>query len=137
MKKTIGLLVTVVFVFVGPVLLYPGGSLAKEKTPTVEVSGPVKMVKKASVTIIGKGFKPGQEISILLTDNDGIQSDIGYALDPEPKADASGAWSTKWSCSDFIRRKMVKADKPYNLTVADSDYNPLASTTLSFLEEKK
>jgi len=136
MKKTIGLSVAVMFVFMGWGCSTVGGSGSSEKTPVVEVSGSVKMVRKASVTIMGKGFKPGQELSIILKDKNGVTTDIGYALEPEPKADASGAWSTKWNCDDFIRRKLFKAGE-YQLTVTDADYTPLGSTTLSFIEEKK
>jgi len=136
MKRGVGLLVVVIFAFMAFGCLNAGGFLSGDKTPTVEVSGPVKMVKKATLTIMGKDFKPGQELSIIVTDKNGIPSDIAYALKPEPKADASGAWSTKWECDDFIKRKLVKAGE-YTLTVTDADYSPLASTSLSFVEEKK
>jgi uncharacterized membrane protein YkvI len=40
----------------------------------------VKMSKKAKITIMGAGFKPGQEIRLLFTDVGGVEADIGYAL---------------------------------------------------------
>jgi hypothetical protein len=135
MKKGIGLTVMMVLVFGGFSFLYSHGSAAGQAAPTVELSGPVKMSKKASVPIQGKGFKPGQAVGIILTDKDGIQTDIGYALKPEPKADEFGNWSTIWKCGDF--GKLVKPDTAYTLTVTDMDYNPLASTTVSFVKADK
>ncbi len=90
------------------------------------------MSNKATVTLKGKGFQPGQEVNLLFTAKDGIQSDIGYALKPVPKADESGAWSTTWKCGRFIKRKLVDAGKSYKLTATDSEYNPLAHTVVSF-----
>ena len=67
---------------------------SRAEGPKVEVISPVKMSKKATTTIKGQGFKPGQEVNLLFTAKDGIESDIGYALNPAPKADQSGSWST-------------------------------------------
>ena len=131
MKKTFVVLLAMAFVFTGSSFLVPDKIQAGETTPSVEVAGPVKMSKKAKTTIQGKGFKPGMEVSILLTDKNGIQSDVGYALKPAPKADESGAWSTSWSCGRYIDRKLVKAGS-YKITVTDADYNPLADTLVSF-----
>ena len=47
---------------------------------------------------IGVDLEPGQELVVLFTAKDGLQSDIGYALEPPPQADASGAWSSTWKC---------------------------------------
>ena len=100
--------------------------------PTVEVASPVKMSKKATTTIKGQGFKPGQEGNLLFTAKDGIESDIGYALEPAPKADESGTWSTTWKCGRFIARKLVLEGKSYKIAVTDAEYNPLAHTFVSF-----
>ena len=137
MKKTIGMFVVLPFVLVGIIYLNAGECLSSENAPTVEVLGPVKMSKNAKVTIKGKGFKSGQEISILFTDKDGIQSDIGYALKPAPKADASGSWTTTWSCGRFISKKLVKAGGPHEITVTDSEYSPLAYASVSFIKAEK
>lgn len=103
-----------------------------EGPPTLTASGPDILDKKATVVLSGKGFTPGQEITLLFTAADDMQSDIGYALNEAPKADANGNWHAEWECFDFIRRKMVKAGGSYKLTATDSQYTPLAHTMITF-----
>jgi len=115
--------------------LYGSGvthAAGNEGSPTLTVSGPDSMDKKAAVVISGKGFSPGQEINLLLTAEDGMQSDIGYALKDAPNADQNGNWSTTWKCYDFINRKMVKAGSSYKVTATDTSYAPLAHTMITF-----
>ena len=104
--------------------------------PIVQAAEPIKMDKKAKVAINGSGFKPGQEVYLVFTDKNGIESDIGYALKPAPKADAEGKWTTTWSCGRFIARKLVKAGD-YKLIVTDTEYNPLTETTVTFVQAAK
>ena len=132
MRKIICFLLLVFFVIAGISSMSAGKGMEKKAPSTVEVAGPIKMDKKAKVTIKGKGFKPGEELNILLTDKNGIQSDIGYALKPAPEADETGAWSTTWSCGRYIAKKLVKEGESYKITVTDVDYNPLAHTFVSF-----
>jgi hypothetical protein len=103
-----------------------------EGPPTLTASGPDTMDKKATVMISGSGFTPGQEINLVFTAADDMQSDIGYALKEAPKADANGNWSASWKCYDFIRRKMVKAGGSYKITATDNQYAPLAHTMITF-----
>jgi hypothetical protein len=131
MKKIIGVFMVGMVFSMGFGLMVQSQVFASENKPLVEVAGPVKMDKKAKVTINGKGFRPGQEVIILLTDKNGVKTDIGYALKPAPKADDSGVWTTTWSCGRFISKKLVKKGE-HRLTVTDSDYNPLAHGTVSF-----
>ena len=128
MRKIVCFLILAIFVAVG----YGYSGAADDASPTVAVAAPIKMTKKASATISGKGFKPGQEVNILFMAKDGVQSDIVYALKPAPKSDDAGAWSTTWSCSDFIKRKMVEAGGSYRITVTDDEYNPIAHTDVTF-----
>ncbi len=95
----------------------------------------VTMSKKAKVGLSGQGFKPGEEVAILLTAVDGVVSDIGFALDPQPVADKSGAWTTTWKCGRFIQKKLIKAGT-YTLKAADADYNVLAEATVTFAAGK-
>ena len=104
--------------------------------PTVVMGTPrVPLDKKAEAVIMGKGFQPGQEVFILITDANGIQSDIEYALKPIPKADADGAWTTTWSCGRYVRKKLVK-EGAHVLTVVSTQYEPLASTKVTFYKKK-
>jgi hypothetical protein len=105
--------------------------------PTVMVATPnVKMSSKVKITIVGTGFKPGQEVSLLFTTMDGVQADIGYALKPKPVANKVGAWATTWSAGRYVKRKLVK-EGAYTITVTDSDYNVLAHAPVAFYKAKK
>ncbi|MCK4782719.1 MAG: hypothetical protein KAV87_03135 [Desulfobacteraceae bacterium] len=105
--------------------------------PMVVVATPyVKMGSKAKITIVGTGFKPGQEVSLLFTSADGVQADIGYALKPKPKANKIGAWVTTWSCGRYIKKKLIK-EGAYSITVADTDYNLIDHCPVAFYKEKK
>lgn len=134
MKSILSIWMMASLVFMGCTQLTPGKSRVEGAVPTVDVVSPVKMSKKATVTIKGQGFKPGQEVNLVFTSKDGIQSDIGYALKPAPKVDESGTWSTTWNCGRFISKKLVKAGTPYKIAVTDGEYNPLAHTFVTFSE---
>ena len=103
-------------------------------SPEVSVgAAQVKMSKKAEVVIMGKGFKPDQEINVVLITSDGVQTDIGYALKPAPKPDKTGSWATTWSAGRFVDKKLVKkgANK---LLIFDGEYNQLAQGAVIFSE---
>ena len=111
----------------------PAGDLAAK----VMVANPYqKLDSKAKVTIVGTGFKPGQEVSLLFTSADGVQADIGYALKPAPKANKIGSWVTTWSCGRFIKKKLIKKGA-YTITVTDSDYNVITHAPVAFYAVKK
>lgn len=98
-------------------------------TPSLDLSK-----KETDVKLKGTGFTPDQEIMVLITDVDGIRTDVGWALDPEPKADANGAWETTWDASRFVQRKLVKAGE-YVITVTDADYNEIDAKPVQFSGE--
>jgi hypothetical protein len=131
MKKTMSIITAVIFLFIGCSSMGTGKGQEGGMKPSVELAGPVKLDKKAKTVIQGKGFKPGQELYVVFTDKNAIESDIGYALKPEPKADDAGNWSSTWSCGQFVAKKLVKEGE-FKLTVTDMDYNPLASTMVKF-----
>lgn len=132
MKNTIRVLMAVTLVLMWHFFLNPGGIPAKELQPTVDAVAPVKMSKKAKVTINGKGFNPGQEVTLLFATQDGVETDIGYALKPAPKADRSGSWSTSWDCVRFIRKKLIQVGRPYKITATNREYIPITHTFVSF-----
>ena len=104
--------------------------------PVVVLGTPlVKMSKKSKVVIMGTGFKPGQEVRVLFNTPDGLQSDIGYALKPEPKVNKSGTWGTAWSAGRYVGRKLIKGGV-YTITAADGEYNPLATAPVTFVKPK-
>ncbi len=107
------------------------------KVPTLILVTPeVDLAKETKVKLKGTGFEPGQALVILFTDQNGVPLDIGWALKPEPKADASGELATTWNAKRYIQKKMIKAGE-YTLSVTDADYNELDSKTIKFVGKFK
>jgi hypothetical protein len=98
-------------------------------TPALDLSK-----KETDVKLKGTGFTPGQEIMVLITDVDGVRTDVGWSLDPEPKADANGAWATTWDASQFASKKLIKEGE-YTITVTDADYNEIDAQPVKFSGE--
>jgi len=136
MKKTLlGLLMFVLIIGLIGCANMSGSKSADSPGPSVVMGTPeVPLDKKAEAVIMGKGFQPGQEVYILVTDANGIQSDIEYALKPIPKADAAGEWTTTWSCGRYVRKKLVK-EGSHVLTVVSTNYEPLATTEVTFYKK--
>ena len=134
MKKVIGSLIAVFFVF-GLI----GVCSAADLGPVVTAATPlVKMAKKAPVVLMGTGFKPGEQVNILFVDNEGLQSDVGYAVKPEPKADNSGSWTTTWDAGRYASKKLINPKGgAYKIIATDGEYNPIAQTVVYFQPEKK
>jgi len=129
----------VVFFVVGLVGFSGSGavSLAGDAGPVLSLGTPlVKVEKKVFVVIMGTGFKPGTEFSMVVMDSSGLQTDIGYALKPEPKADAAGTWATTWDASDFFKAKLIKPG-PNKIVVMDAEYVPVAHTVVFFQAAEK
>jgi len=105
--------------------------------PVVVVATPhVVLDNKAEVVVMGTGFQPGKELMFLITDADGVLTDIGSTLKPEPKVDATGTWGTTWEAGGYIKSKLIKKGA-YTITVADSEYNPIALAPVNFYEKPK
>ncbi len=112
-------------------------AVKKEPAPVVAVATPVATIaKKVSVDIMGAGYDPGEEVRILFTDAEGMQTDIGYALEPAPTANKSGAFSTTWQVGEFISAKLVTPGV-FTLTVTNNEFKPLAQTAIAFKEAPK
>jgi hypothetical protein len=143
--------------FIGFDFLTPGQSSAEEKgvkaapaakaAPTAKAAPAAKKVvkkgevkvdpqinllaKNVAIDITGTGFKPNAEVRILLTDLDGMQTDIGYALNPETKTNSTGTFFTIWTADEFIKAKLL-APGAFVLTVTDAEFKPLAETNVFF-----
>ena len=139
MKRCLGCLMAVFFIvgLIGFSVIDSAECLAGDVGRVVTAGTPlVKIEKKVSVILMGSGFKPGEELSMLITDASGLRTDIGYALKPELKADATGTWATTWDASDFLKEKMVNPG-PCKIVVTDAEYNPVAHTVVFFQEAEK
>jgi hypothetical protein len=109
-----------------------GVALAQMNAPV----GPTLMVnpvaapidRKAKVVIMGSGFEPGQEISVLFEDNYGALSVLA-----EVKANERGSWATAWTLGRYTRRGIIE-DGVYAIMAADQDYNTLASCPVGFVK---
>jgi hypothetical protein len=133
MKKVIGGLIAIVMVL-GMLHITSTRSSADETGPKVVIGTPiVQMSKQSKVVILGSGFKPGQEVRLLFTTDDGLQSDIGYALKPEPKANSIGTWATTWDAGRYVARKLVKQGA-YVITATDADYKIIGQVPVSFAQ---
>ena len=100
--------------------------------PSLKVdNSPVDLAKQTKVKIAGTGFQAGQDVNLILYFPDGTKNDVGWALDPAPKADQSGKWKTTLDGKRYIQKKLIKAGD-YKLEAMDADYNKLCSTTIQF-----
>lgn len=110
------------------------GFAGAEGKPTLVVVTPeVDMSKKQTeVKLKGTGFEPGATVMILFVDDEGVTQDVGWALEPEPKADAKGEWATTFDAKRYMEKKLIKAGE-YNIAVADADYNELDAKTVKFV----
>jgi len=133
-----GLMVAILVVSVAGLMGCAAMQAEEESGPMVYNSTPVvKMDRKATfVDLYGTGFAPEEEVRILFTGPDGVQSDVGYALKPEPKVDANGNWVARWNASRYVAKKLIKAGTA-TITVTDAEYNTIATVPVAFWEEKK
>jgi hypothetical protein len=113
------------------ILFTKGDMPASGKQGFVDATKMVKMDDDAVVMINGEGFAPGQEIMILYTDVNGATADLEAYLDPKPKADDSGNWSTIWKSGRYVSKKLIKPGVTA-IRVTDSDYNVLGHASIAF-----
>ena len=113
------------------------GCATTEKKPdlpgTLEILTPeVDLAKQTKVKLKGTGFKPGDAVMMLFYDQNDVPLDVGWALKPEPKADANGEWATTWNAKRYMQKKMIKAGE-YTIAVTDADYNEIDSKMVKFV----
>lgn len=108
-------------------------SSTNQAKPQMSIESEAKLDGKGQLEIIGNGFQPNAEIALLFTTDDGVQSDIGYALEPSLIVGNNGDWKTKWSYGRFVKKKLIKAGV-YELDAVDSEYNQLCKLSITFVE---
>lgn len=116
-----------------PTLAYFAAMSSAAIAQDLKAQGPAALDNKGVLEISGAGFEANAPVVLLFTTADGVTSDIGYALDPEPVADADGNWNTSWSYGRFVKKKLVAAGD-FTLTAADDEFNELATTAIHFGE---
>lgn len=109
------------------------GIAGQDLKPVISVPGSLKLDKKGKVGISGKGFPSGSEVMLLFTTNDGVQADIGYALEPAPVVSKDGDWNTEWSYGRFVAKKLVN-EGSFELAAVDEDFNPLCTLSIQFVK---
>ena len=108
----------------------PGGHLS----PEMVVAGPVPLDAKGKIAISGRHFQAGSEVMLLFTSLDGVQSDIGYALEPAPVVVGDdGTWISNWSYGRYVKKKLVKAGS-YPLVAVDENFDILCETYIEFVQ---
>ena len=105
-------------------------------TMVMQPSHALRLDKKAKVAIMGSGFKPGQEIRLVITQSDGSISDISSQLSPEPKANEFGVWGTTWTVGDYASGEIAKAGV-YILKACDESYQVLTTIPFGYYDVKK
>jgi hypothetical protein len=115
----------------------PFGEVAiAEAGPNVTVAPVPVPYKKGNVWISGSGFKAKQELGIRVMMG-GVLSDISFLVKPRPIANEFGAFSSVWKLNREIRRKLLKANTAYTVTIVDEDGNTVATAPLVFDKAKK
>lgn len=132
------IVLTMTIFSLGCLHIYPAKIFAGELKPVVTLGSPMVMMnKKSQVVIMGTGFKPGQEVKILLTTEDDMQTSLyGTTRPDDPVADKSGTWMTTWTLGNFVSQKVVGAGA-YKLTITDSKYNFITHTPIGFVQAKE
>ncbi len=102
--------------------------------PNVVVSpSAVNLVSGSKIAIMGSGFEAGQQVHLLLRDNNGIVSEVAGALDPAPVANNNGNWGTVFTVGDFSK---VASTGVFSVIAADENYTFLTSAPLGFYVAK-
>ena len=91
------------------------------------------------VWIYGSGFVPGPEVYTLISDSNGVLTDITIPAGKRKDgggtvyplvANEHGAWATEWRIGRFSR-KGVGGEGMFSLLVMDTGFNTLATTPIA------
>ncbi len=86
------------------------------------------------VWVYGGGFSPGVEVNILVTDGNGVVSDITGETSVSPLiANEQGAFATKWTLGRFTR-STVGGENVQTLWIVDQNYKNLAAASIAFCD---
>jgi len=118
---------------IGPL---PGNYFITGLKPNITIAPAPVPYKKGNVYISGSGFKPKQELGIRVMLG-GVLSDISFLVKPRPIANKFGAFSSVWKLNREIRRKLLKANTAYTVTIVDEDGNTVGTAPLVFDKAKK
>ncbi len=101
--------------------------------PTISVSSPVMVLdKNAKLVILGSGYRPGQEVTVLFQDALGVLTNV-----PETAvANERGSWAMVWEMKDYVDKKII-GDGVYAIMAADAKYNIFATTAVGFIDASK
>jgi hypothetical protein len=109
------------------------GAAASAQAAELSLAGPAAMDKEGAIEITGAGFPAEAPVTLLFTTADGVESDITYALDPAPVADAEGNFATTWAYGRFVAKKLVAPGR-FALMATDDSFAPLGETEVVFTE---
>lgn len=81
-----------------------------------------------AMVLLGSGFEPGEQVTILLGDVLGVQTDLSSSegfLDPLPVADEGGNFASKFQVG---RMERVSAEQAWSFTAMDADATEVLAT---------
>ncbi|MFC1893695.1 hypothetical protein ACFLYR_06700 [Chloroflexota bacterium] len=143
MKKLSVVLLTVFLLgllIVGSTQVFGATSSGSASHTLVLSQSVVPLDAKSQIVIMGSGYEPGQEVTLLAHLSGGrapwaTASDLGVYLNPTPViANEFGVWATVWTVDRFSRLAVTGM---YLLEVADDEYNTLASVPFGFVNMKE
>ena len=130
-------LFAVVLVLGGAVLGVTNVQSQNDRTsiPSVAVYPAVAQLHASTaVVLLGSGFEPGEEVTVLLGDTLGVLTDLGSSsgfLNPAVVADESGNFASKFQVG---RMERVSSEQAWSITVMDADATEvLATAPMAFL----
>ena len=101
----------------------------RTSVPSVTVYPAVaELHSSTALVLLGAGFEPGEQITLLLGDALGVQTDLSSSegfLEPLPVADDSGNFASKFQVG---RMERVSSEQAWSITVMDADATEVLAT---------
>ena len=110
----------------------------RSSVPAIAVFPAVaELHSSTALVLLGSGFEPGEEVTVLLGDTLGVLTDLGSSsgfLDPPAVADESGNFASKFQVG---RMERVSAEQAWGITVMDADATEvLATAPMAFCDPR-